>query len=113
MEENSGQDLSGFFRQWLKRAGSPELQGSWQYRDKDKRIEIDLAQVQPGEPYRLPLEIGISTEGSSQPRIEKIEMTEQKQHFEITAEKAPTTVALDPNCWALMKSNFGPRSTSK
>jgi aminopeptidase N len=113
MEENSGQDLSWFFRQWLKRAASPELQGSWQYRDQDKRIEIELAQVQPGERYRLSLEIGISSEGSAQSRTEKVEMTEQRLHFEIAADKAPTSVILDPNCWVLMKSTFGPRSTSK
>jgi aminopeptidase N len=113
MEENSAQDLSWFFRQWLKRAGSPELQGSWQYRNEDKRIEIELAQIQPGEPYRLPLEIGISTEGSSQSRTENIEMTQQKQHFEIAADKAPASVALDPNCWVLMKATFEPRPTSK
>jgi aminopeptidase N len=113
MEENSGQDLSWFFRQWLKRAGSPVLQGSWLFRDKDKRIEIDLEQVQPGEPYRLPLEIGISTEGSSQSRTEKVEMTKQKQHFDFAAEKAPRSVTLDPNCWVLMKASFGPHSDSK
>ena len=44
-------------------AGSPELQGHWQYNEKDKRIEIDLDQIQAGDPYRLPMEIGISTAG--------------------------------------------------
>jgi aminopeptidase N len=113
MEEHSGQDLSWFFHQWLKRAGSPELQGSWQYRNKDKKLEIEFAQVQPGEPYRLPLEIGISSEGSSQSRTEKVELTERKQHFEIAADKAPASVTLDPNCWVLMKASFGPKANSK
>jgi aminopeptidase N len=113
MEEQSGQDLSWFFRQWLKRAGSPELQGSWRYNDKDKRIEIELAQTQPGDPYRLPLEIGIATEGSSQSRDEKVEMTERKHHFEIAADKAPASFTLDPNCWVLMKASFGRDTNSK
>ena len=32
MEEASGQDLGWFFQQWLKRPGSPEVNGTWQYR---------------------------------------------------------------------------------
>jgi hypothetical protein len=48
-----------------------------------------------------------------QSRTEKIEMTEQKQHFEIAADKAPSSIALDPNCWVLMKSSFAKRADSK
>jgi aminopeptidase N len=110
MEERSGQELSWFFHQWLKRVGSPELKGSWRYREPEKRIEIELSQLQPGEPYRLPLEIGISIEGPPSPRIEKIDMTQREQLFEIPAERAPASVTLDPNCWVLMKSSFVQRS---
>ena len=31
--------------------------------------------------------------------------------YEIKAEKAPTSVVLDPNCWVLMKSTFAARQT--
>ena len=31
MEENSGADLGWFFDQWLNRAGSPVVEGSWRY----------------------------------------------------------------------------------
>lgn len=89
------------------------MQGSWQYRDKDKQIEIELAQIQSGDVYRLPMEIGIATEGSSQFRTETIEMTERKHQFKIAADKAPTSVTLDPNCWVLMKATFGPQTSSK
>ncbi len=110
MEEKSGQDLGWFFQQWLKRPGSPEVNGSWQHRAADHLIEIALTQDQPGDPFRLPIEIGITIEGSAQPRIEKFEMTERQQRFSIKADKAPTSVALDPNCWVLMKSQFAPKS---
>jgi len=106
IEENSGQDLSWFFRQWLNRAGSPELKGSWQYAPEPKRIEIALSQVQPGDPYRLPIEIGIKTDGSAEMRIEKIELKERHAHFEIKVDKAPSAVTIDPNRWVLMKSSF-------
>ena len=84
MEENSGQDLSWFFRQWLYRAWSPSIEGGWKYNSGSRKVEIDLVQTQKGDAYRLPLEIGI--EGA---RIEKLEMTQKQQHFEIAAERAP------------------------
>jgi aminopeptidase N len=113
LEETSGQDLAWFFRQWLKRPGSPRLEGTWQYRPQDHRLEIELTQTQPGDPFRLPVEIGVTVEGTAEPRIEKIEMTERTQRFEIPAEKAPPSVTLDPNCWVLMKSSVAPRSAGK
>jgi aminopeptidase N len=109
MEENSGQDLSWFFKQWLRRAGSPVVEGNWRYDPDAKRIEIELAQTQPGEPYRLPLEVGISQEGAEAPRIVKVEMTQLKQRFEIAADKEPASVVLDPNASMLMRSSFNKR----
>jgi aminopeptidase N len=106
MEETSGADLAWFFRQWLNRPGSPALERTWEYRPQEHRIAITLDQTQPGDPYRLPIEIGIATEGSSQPRIEKIEMTQRQHRFEVQADKAPESVTLDPNCWVLMRSSF-------
>ena len=110
MEEASGQDLAGFFQQWLRRPGSPEVSGTWRYRTDDRKIEVELTQVQPGEPYRLTVEIGINAEGSGQPRLEKTELTDRQHRFEFRADKAPTSVTLDPNCWVLMKASFGPGS---
>jgi aminopeptidase N len=109
MEEVSGQDLAGFFQQWLKRPGSPELSGTWSYRSDDHELEIELNQVQPGEPFRLPIEIGINAEASGRPRIEKVELTDRRHRFELKADKAPSVVTLDPNSWLLMKATFGPR----
>lgn len=100
MEEASGTDLGWFFQQWLKRAGSPAVEGGWRYDAAAKRIEIELAQTQLGEPYRLPLEFGIAD------RIEKVEMTQKRQRFEIPADKEPAAVVLDPNTWVLMDARF-------
>ena len=113
MEENCHRELSWFFDQWLNRPGSPVLEGSWEFLPDEKRIAIDLAQVQSGDPYRLPLEVGITSEGTSELRIEKLEMTERSKHFDIRAEKAPSSVTLDPNCWILMKAVWKPKSASR
>ncbi len=109
MEEVSGQDLAGFFQQWLERPGSPEIKGTWRYRAVDHTLEIELDQIQPGEPFRLAIEIGIAEQGSERPRIEKLELIERQHQFELKADKAPASVELDPGCWILMRSSFGPR----
>ncbi len=68
MEEVSGQDLAGFFHQWLKRPGSPEIKGTWRYRPGDHKIEIELKQC----PARRALSASASrsaspVEGADQP----------------------------------------------
>ena len=107
MQEKSGKDLSWFFQQWLSRAGSPSIEGVWRYDVTKKRVVLELAQTQPGEPYRLPLEISLTIDGVS--RNERIEMTLKQQRFEIVADKEPATVTLDPNTSMLIETRFGKR----
>jgi aminopeptidase N len=101
MEEIAGADLGWFFHQWLYRAGSPAVEGGWRYNAAARKIEIDLTQTQPGDAYRLPLEVAVDA------RTEKIEMTQKQQRFEIAADKEPAEVSLDPNTWMLMDTHFG------
>jgi aminopeptidase N len=96
MEEVSGADLRWFFQQWLYRAGSPVVEGTWRYSPQTKKVELDLAQRQPGDPYRLPMEVAV--DGA----VTRIEVTAKQQRFEIDAAKAPASVELDPGTWVLM-----------
>ena len=100
MEETSGADLGWFFQQWLYRAGSPVIEGDWHYDAGSRKVELSLAQTQPGDPYRLPLEVGIGG------KIEKIEFTQKRQTFELEADTDPATVMLDPNVWVLMDARL-------
>lgn len=104
MEENAGMELSWFFKQWLSRPGSPVIEGSWRYDSTAKKVVLELTQSQPGDTYRLPLEIGLTIDGA--PKIEKIELTQKQQRFEIPADKEPVRVDLDPNTWVLMEARF-------
>jgi aminopeptidase N len=106
MEEVSGEDLGWFFRQWLKQPGSPEVKGTWQYHPENRALELELKQVQSGDAYRLPIEVGITVDGSDQARIEKVELTNRIHRFRLSADQRPTSVTLDPNCWMLMKSSL-------
>jgi aminopeptidase N len=103
MESVSKQDLSWFFSEWLTRPTSPSFDGGWRYDAAKKQVVVDLAQTQPGDPYRMPFEIGIS-EGGATPatRIERLEMTKKQSVFAIGAETEPATVSFDPNTWLLM-----------
>lgn len=110
MEETSGMELSWFFQQWLARAGSPVIEGNWVYDSQTKRVVIELTQVQSGEAYRLPLEIGLTLDGAPKlEKIEKVEMTKKQQRFEIAVDKEPLAVTLDPNTRVLMEARFGKR----
>jgi aminopeptidase N len=103
MEENSGADLGWFFQQWLYRAGSPVVEGGWRYDAAAKKILVELSQMQPDKAYRLPVEIGVDE------RIERLEFTQKQQRFEISVEKKPASVTLDPHTWVLMESRFAQR----
>jgi len=96
IEQTSGADLAWFFDQWLTRPGSPVVEGAWKYNAAAKQIELDLTQTQPGDAYRLPIQVGLST----------VEMTSKHQRFQIPAPKEPRTVTLDPNTWLLINANL-------
>jgi aminopeptidase N len=101
MEQASGMQLSWFFDQWLRRAGMPQLKGSWRYDAPAKQVLIELAQVQPGAVYKLPLDVGV-TNGNGPMRIERIELTQSAGRFTIAADREPQSLSLDPNTWVLM-----------
>src|SRR5262249_42050699 len=96
MEEQSGQDLQWFFDQWLRRPGWPQVRSTWKYDPAAHTLTVDLEQTQPGEPYRLPLEISIGD------RTEKRELKTRRQSFQFPLPKAPESVTVDPNFWVLM-----------
>ncbi len=105
MEENSGMELKWFFDQWLHRGGFPVIEGTWTYDASAKRLKITLAQTQPGEPYRLPLECLVGT------RIEKLELSARRQSFEIASDGEPGAVALDPGTRLLAQIQFAKAKT--
>jgi aminopeptidase N len=112
MEDVSNKDLTWFFDQWLKRPGSPQLKGSWRYLADQKQLEVTLSQIQTGDPYRLPLELGIGSNPASL-RTERVEMTARDLHLTFKADSNPQTIKLDPNHWVLMKQDWSARGQTE
>ena len=100
MERAAGAPLSWFFDQWLKRPGMPALRGSWRYDTTARQVQIELQQVQGGEPFRIPLEIAIR-DAAGQSRVERVELAASTAQFAIAAAAEPGAVILDPNTWLL------------
>jgi aminopeptidase N len=103
MEQVSGKDLGWFFTQWLTRSGVPKLTGSWRYDAAAKQVQVELSQTQPGDPYLLPLELGVMLPGATAARIERVELKSAQGKFSFAADTEPADVILDPNTWMLME----------
>lgn len=103
MEGEAGMDLSWFFDQWLHRGGVPKLEGSWSYDSERKRVDIHISQTQSGDPFRIKLEIGISSLADSPERIEYTELDGRDARFSFPVDVEPQSVVLDPQVWLLME----------
>jgi aminopeptidase N len=106
MESVSGKDLGWFFTQWLTRSGVPKLTGTWSYDAAAKQVVVELTQSQPGDPYRLPIDIGLSTTpaapGAPAMQIESAELKDRSGTFKFAAASEPKDVVLDPATRLLM-----------
>lgn len=102
MERAAGTSLSWFFDQWLRRPGMPSLKGTWGYDAAAGRLQIEIAQVQNGPAFRIPLEIAIAG-AAGPPRLERVELTEGTGRFSFAADAEPASVMLDPGTWVLME----------
>ena len=105
MEDVSGQKLEWFFAQWLRRPGSPVIEGTWSYEPAAKKVVLELEQKQPGDVFRLPLHVGIAVTGAPA-RVAPILLSGRTQRFEINCESDPQSVNLDPGVEVLMEANL-------
>jgi aminopeptidase N len=105
MEEAAGRDLGWFFDEWLTRGGMLKVRGGWGWDEGARSLRLDLEQVQPGEPYRMPIEVAIHTAGGS--RSERVELRERRQGFAIPLDGEPRDVTLDPRDLVLMDATLG------
>ncbi len=92
-ERASGMDLGWFFAQWVGRPGMPVLVVD---RKADRLV---VRQLQRGDPYRLDLELELTTDTGKR-RLE-VEMKASQVEIDVEPFGTVTEVEIDPDGWLL------------
>jgi aminopeptidase N len=95
-EGAAGEELEGFFSQWLKRPGVPALDVKdlkVRYVDGSPHAEFKLLQTGGGEPYALDVRARFVTRKGE--RVETLSTDEKEKSFSIKLEGEPREMVLD------------------
>jgi aminopeptidase N len=99
MEEAAGRPLGWFFAQWVARPGMPVLSASVVEGSAGRSLRIE--QLQPGEPYRLEVEIELRTAGGSARQTMQMDGSSAEVPVDL---EGPLEVVIDPDGWLLFES---------
>jgi aminopeptidase N len=95
MEETSGKDLGWFFEQWLYRPGYPQVRVDYSWDAGEKKVRVQVRQVQDWGAFRFPLDLQAEGEGYSLRRT--FEVRDRESSFEWELPSAPQRVDADPD----------------
>jgi peptidase M1-like protein len=99
-------NLARFFAQWLDRTGAPILECEW--RAEGDHALVRIRQVQPGEPYALPLEVAVDSAAGR--RVHVVELEQREASLTLPGDAPPTGVELDPRHRLLIWTDaYGPK----
>jgi aminopeptidase N len=113
MEEASGRELGWFFDEWLTRGGMLKVKAGWRFDAAAGTLHLDVEQLQPGPPYRMPVELGIEVEGAKEQRIERVELRARRDSFAIPLAGKPLSIVLDPRTFLLMDAEVSREGASR
>ncbi len=104
MENISGENLSGFFKQWVYNPGIPVIKWKWKFNKKEKILDLLIYQIQKtGTIYDVPLEIGIYKKGGDNPEKIIVRVNRKRNIHRIKLDIMPEKLELDPDISLLMK----------
>jgi hypothetical protein len=98
-ETITGRDFKAFFRQWVERAGAPEIRLTYpSLRELDGRFELtfSLEQIQTGEPYNLKVPVAVSLEDQPAAVLKHLELNRQRRQYKFLFHHRPSAVDVDP-----------------
>jgi aminopeptidase N len=104
----SGRDLTWLFTQLLNRGGALQVSGTWSY-DASGQVQLRLEQTQAATPYRMPIEVRITTIGANGQRTRvthTVQLTDARHVFQLPSAAEPTEVELDPEAWVMMQGSL-------
>jgi len=101
-ESVSGKDLDAFFKQWIYKAGQPNLTVNQAY--KKGVLNLLIVQTQ-SEEFAFPIEIDIVYKDGSTQR-EVLNVNEKRQAFKISTKEKPANIILDPDSWLLFEGGI-------
>lgn len=101
-EKTSGKNLGTFFNQWLYTAGIPQLDITWKYLGKEKKISITVNQMQKTAAYHFPLEILLSTRVDESVK-QTLEISNRSETFTFPLPEHPRVFIVDPNISLLFR----------
>lgn len=105
MESVSGQDLQGFFRQWLFTAGHPVLEIQWKYEPAQKSVTVTIQQQQ-AQLFQFPLELLVQTQqGKNSTHV--VNIKEKQTRISIPVGGTPLKLIPDPQANLLFEQAVG------
>jgi aminopeptidase N len=97
MEKASGMDLKIFFQQWLFQPIIPKIQANWTYDVKNKKLKVNLEQIQKGDfIFNIPVEVAYYRQGSKTPTLLKMQMDKKQKTQTFMLKEAPERFEVDP-----------------
>jgi tetratricopeptide (TPR) repeat protein len=102
-EEFSGQNLQGFFLQWIESNGAPEFKLEYTTYRTQKGFRVMGKISQDLDTFRMPVSMRIETEGN--PEMKTVEVVGTSSEFIVDTFGKPKKVVLDPDNRVLRFSN--------
>jgi len=104
VEENTGQEYSWFFVQWIESVGVPEMEVDYTvFKLKSGGYRIRGQVMQDLDLFRMPMELSIET--SSGEEEKQLRVNGRQTSFTFETEDLPSSIELDPDGKILMDSD--------